>query len=187
VPAVSSSQRPKVWPLAGCDLTAPRQATTRFHRSGLQHALACLLCRLLTSAGRSGRIAPPSVLNEDTPQISRGKLSYLPCIDAGFIKYAPPVDGGLYGRVPTRPERTTPHIRFVSLARPARAFHASFRPRLTATPLRFPCPSAPRIPGRGTFTPEHGSMHGTHAEAKRRGLPRRLHALVRRPSSIPFL
>jgi hypothetical protein len=113
---MNSSQRPKVWPLAGCDLTAPRRATTLFHRSGLQHALACLLCRLLTSAGRSGRIAPPSVLNEDTPQISRGKLSYLPCIDAGFIKYAPPVDGGLYGRVPTRPERTTPHIRFVSLA-----------------------------------------------------------------------
>jgi nicotinamidase-related amidase len=31
------------------------------------------------------------------------------------------------------------------------------------TPLRFPCPSAPRIPGQGTFTPKHDSMHGTHA------------------------
>jgi hypothetical protein len=71
---------------------------------------------LLTSAGRSGRISPPSVLCQDTPQISRGKRSYLLCIDAGFIKYAPTVDGGLCGCVPTRPERTTPHIRFVSLA-----------------------------------------------------------------------
>jgi hypothetical protein len=53
---------------------------------------------------------------QDTPQISRGKLSYLLCIDAGFIKYAPAVDGGLCGCVPTRPERTTPRIRFVSLA-----------------------------------------------------------------------
>ena len=53
---------------------------------------------------------------QDTPQISRGKLSYRRCIDAGFIKYAPAVDGGLCGCVPTRPERTTPRIRFVSLA-----------------------------------------------------------------------
>jgi len=50
---------------------------------------ACLLCPLLTSAMRSGRIPPPSVQHQDTPQISRGKLSYLLCIDAGFIKYAP--------------------------------------------------------------------------------------------------
>jgi hypothetical protein len=53
---------------------------------------------------------------QDTRQISRGKLSYRPCIDAGFIKHAPTVDGGLCCGVPARPERTTPHIRFVSLA-----------------------------------------------------------------------
>ena len=124
--------------LAGCHLAAPPPATTPVHRSGLRPTrvaawpIRCpafrpwgasraspalgLRCPRLTSVGRSGRIAPPSVLHEDTAQISRGKLSYLPCIDAGFIKYTPPVDGGLYGRVPTRPERTTPHIRFVSLA-----------------------------------------------------------------------
>ena len=51
--------------------------------------LACLLCRLLTSAGRSGRITPPSVLSQDTPQISCGQLPYLRCIDAGLIKHAP--------------------------------------------------------------------------------------------------
>jgi hypothetical protein len=53
---------------------------------------------------------------QDTPQISRGKLSYRRCIDAGFIKHSPFVDGGLHGRVPARPDCTTPHIRFVSLA-----------------------------------------------------------------------
>jgi hypothetical protein len=116
VPAASSSQRPSIArPLAGCHLAAPPQATTALYRSGLQPAIACLLCPLLTSAVRSGRIPLPSVPCEDTPQISRGKLSCLPCIGAGFIKHAPTVDGGLCGRVPTRPGRTIPHIRFVSL------------------------------------------------------------------------
>jgi hypothetical protein len=139
VPAASSSQRPSMTrPLAGCHPAAPQQATTLFHRSGLRltrvaawpsrspafrpwgasraSPAARLLCPLLTSARWSGGIAPPSVLHEDTAQISRGQLSYLLCIDAGFIKYAPIVDGGLCGRVPTRPERPTPRIRFVSLA-----------------------------------------------------------------------
>ena len=156
MPAASSSQRLGLAQhLAGCHLVAPRQVTTLFHRSGLQHAIACLLCRLLTSAERSGGIAPPSVLNEDTPQISRGNLSYRPCISAGFIKHVPTVDGGLCGCVP---------------ARPARSFHASFRPHLTVTPLRFPCPSAPRTPGQGTFTPKHDSMHGTHARCQPLGI-----------------
>ena len=57
----------------------------------------------------------------------------------------------------------------VRVPRPARSFHASFRPHLAVTPWRFPCPSAPRTPGRGTFTHEHDSMHGTHARAERRG------------------
>jgi hypothetical protein len=51
----------------------------------------------------------------------------------------------------------------VRVPRPARSFHAAFRPHLTVTPWRFPCPSAPRTPGQGTFTPEHDSMPGTHA------------------------
>jgi hypothetical protein len=75
--------------LAGCHLAAPLQATTPLHRSGLRHPVACLLCRLLTSAGRSERIAPPLVPHRDTPQISRGQLSYLPCIGARFIKHRP--------------------------------------------------------------------------------------------------
>ena len=53
----------------------------------------------------------------------------------------------------------------VRVPRPARSFHASFRPHLTVTPWRFPCPSAPRTPGQGTCTPKHDSMHGTHARS----------------------
>jgi hypothetical protein len=90
VPAARSSQRPSLAPsLAGGHRAAPPQATALFHRSGLQHAHAYLLCHLLTSTGRSGRIPPPSVLLEDTPPISRGQRSSRRCIDAGFIKYAP--------------------------------------------------------------------------------------------------
>jgi hypothetical protein len=60
----------------------------------------------------------------------------------------------------------------VRVPRPARSFHASFRPHLTVTPLRFPCPSAPRTPGQETFTPKHDSMHGTHAPVQRRAAQR---------------
>jgi hypothetical protein len=66
----------------------------------------------------------------------------------------------------------------VRVPRPAPSFHAAFRPHLTVTPLRFPCPSAPRIPGQGTFTPEHDSMHGTHARPEPRAPTRRLRAVV---------
>jgi hypothetical protein len=61
-------------------------------------------------------MAPPSVLYQDTPQLSRAQRSDRPCLDAGGIKPAPTVDGGLCWGVPARPERTTPPIRCVSLA-----------------------------------------------------------------------
>ena len=105
---------------------------------------------------------------QDTPQISRGKLSYRRCIDAGFIKHSPIVDGGLHwsrARSPRLYHTSYP----VRVPRPAPSFHASFRPHLTVTPLRFPCPSAPRTPGQETFTPKHDSMHGTHAGLSRAG------------------
>jgi hypothetical protein len=53
----------------------------------------------------------------------------------------------------------------VPVRRPAPSLHASFRPHLTVTPLRCACPSAPRLPGQGTLTPEQYDMHGTHAQA----------------------
>ena len=175
--------------LAGGNLTTPPQATTPLHRSGLRPTrvaawpIRCpafrpwgaslaspapgLLCPLLTSAGRSGRIAPPSVLHQDTPQISRGQLSYRPCIDAGFIKHSPSCGWRtLWSRAhSSRAYHTSYPVR---VPRPAPSFHASFRPHLAVTPWRFPCPSAPRTPGQGTFTPKHDSMHGTHAMVRQR-------------------
>src|SRR5215218_7802919 len=95
-------------PLAGCHLTAPLQAPTPLHRAGLPHAPACLRCRLLTSAGRSGRMAPPAVLPwyAGIPSGPRRRLDNV----------RPVVAGGLRDGVPTRPERTTPPSRFVALA-----------------------------------------------------------------------
>jgi len=112
VPAARSSQRPSnTRPLAGCHLAAPPQASTLFRRSGLRPTrvaawpLRCpafrpwgasraspapgLRGRLLTAAGRSGTMAPPSVLHQDTRQISRGQRSYRPCLDARLIKHSP--------------------------------------------------------------------------------------------------
>jgi len=67
----------------------------------------------------------------------------------------------------------------VRVPRPAPSFPAAFRPHLTVTPWRVPGPSAPRLPGQGTFTPKPDRMHGTHAQTERRGLPRPLQLLVR--------
>src|SRR5215208_4655489 len=52
--------------------------------------LTPLLYPLLTSARRSGGIAPTSArLPPSTGQISRGKTQSFPCISAGFIKHTP--------------------------------------------------------------------------------------------------
>jgi hypothetical protein len=129
VPAASSSQRPSLaHPPAGCYLAAPQQATTRGHRSGLRPARAGLRCCLLTAAGRSGRSAPPSVL-QDTPQISRGQLSYLPCIGARFIKHRPLWMEGFAVACPLAP--TVPHLVSGSCPSPRTCV-----PRVLQTPPR---------------------------------------------------
>ena len=48
-----------------------------------------LLCPLLTSAGRSERISPPSVPCRDSRQISQGKTQKVSRVGAGFIKHTP--------------------------------------------------------------------------------------------------
>jgi hypothetical protein len=135
--------------LAECHLTAPLQATIPLHRSGLQHARACLLGLLLTSAQRSGRIAPPSVLL-DSQQISQGRTQNVPCVDAGFIKYTPCE----WRTSPSRARSSRVHHTSypVPVRRRARSDRASFRPCLATTPLLFSSPSAPRTPGVRTFT-----------------------------------
>ena len=102
---------------------------------------------------------------QDTPQISRGQRSYRRCIDAGLYQARPSCGWRtLWWRAhSSRAYHTSYPVR---VPRPAPSFHAAFRPHLAVTPWRFPGPSAPRIPGRGTFTPKHDSMHGTHASSE---------------------
>jgi hypothetical protein len=125
-----------------------------------------LLHPLLTSPMRSGSIALPSATTSGTWETSRGKTQSFPRVSAGFIKHAPVADGGLRGHVPTRPGRTTPHIRFLFVA-------PRFRIGLPSDPasrLR-PCPSP--ILRLGEFLawglPPHKScaMPRTHARADR--------------------
>ena len=107
---------------------------------------------------------PSHATSQGIPQLSRGKSQSRPRINAGFTKHSLSGWRTWWSRAPSSQDchASSP----VRIPRPAHSFHASFRPRLTATPLRFPGPSAPRIPGQGTFTPKHDSMHGTHAAAK---------------------
>ena len=100
--------------------------------------------------------------SQGTWEISRGKTQNFPRVNAGFIKHAPLADGGLHGHVPTRPERTTPLIRFLFVA-------PRFRIGLPSDPAsrRRPCPSPCLRLGENLAwgLPPHKScaMPGTHA------------------------
>ena len=149
------------------NLPCERPVTGLYDRSGLP----CVAAGTMPSADSSHGVRkddsslsqfPWHATFRGTWEASRGKRSYCRCIDAGCIKHSPVVDGGLHGRVPARPD--VYHTLYpVRVPRPAPSFHAAFRCPLAKTPLRFPCPSAPRTPGQETFTPEHDRMHGTHA------------------------
>jgi hypothetical protein len=149
-------------------LSCKRLVISLHDRSGLRHAYGA---PTMPSADSSAAISPDySALSPfpwhatslGTAEASRGKLSYRRCIDAGFIKHSPLMDGGLRGRMPARPDCTTPRIRFVSLAPHLRSTLPSDAPSRER-----PCASfvlrLPATPGQGTFTPEPDSMHGTHA------------------------
>src|SRR5713101_1358342 len=77
---------------------------------------------------------PPQSRLRDQQQLSRGKLDRLQRTTAGFTTSV--LDGyGLRCQLPTRP---TPYASYpVLVHRLALLLHASFRPRLATTPLRF--------------------------------------------------
>ena len=100
-----------------------------------------LLCPLLTSAPRSGGLSAPSVPSPATRRRS-------PEVSSTAFAAHPPdlqlqaLDGyGLRGTLPARPTRAASYP--VSVRRVAALLHASFRPRLAATPLRFANTSPP--------------------------------------------
>ena len=81
------------------------------------------LCLLLTSAQRSGWIAPTSVFFKDTVQISRGKTQSFPRVNAGFIKHTPLRMEDFVVTCPLVPG--VPHLRSGSYTSP-RAFGLGF-------------------------------------------------------------
>ena len=70
-----------------------------------------------------------------------------------FSVASKPLLDNKYGKCPPISPRTYHTSYPVPVRRPALSDWASFRPRLTTTPLPFSWPSAPLIPGVGTRTP----------------------------------
>src|ERR1035437_3850038 len=108
--------------------------------------------------------APFDALSHDSAthkQISRGKFYRLPHATAGFTTSA--LDGyGLHGQLPARPAPYASDP--VLVHRLVRLLHASFRPSVAGTPLRFATTSPPSG-CRGDFHPravEH-ARHTTEA------------------------
>ena len=102
-------------------LPCSRHLTTLCDRSGLPSVPVGTMPSADSSPGISADYSvlspfPWHATSLGTGEVSRGKLSHRQCVDAGCIKHRPLVDGGLHGRVPARPDGTTPRIRFVSLA-----------------------------------------------------------------------
>jgi hypothetical protein len=137
-----------------CPAAVPPPVNPPADRAGLPHALACLRYPLLTSAGsaarmlpRSGRFArePPADRPGSGPELSgrRRRLDHV----------HPPAAGGLRGHVPPRPG-WSPTSEPVPVRRPAPGDGASSRRHLAMPPWPCSSPSAPRIPGGGTCTPQ---------------------------------
>ena len=98
----------------------------------------------------------------DTIQISRGKFDRLLRTTAEFTTTA--LDGcGLRYHVLTRPAVNASYS--VSVRRLTHSLHASFRPRLTTTPLRFTLLHLHQV-GKGTCTPQT-VKHARHTQRTR--------------------
>jgi hypothetical protein len=106
----------------------------------------------------------------DTRQISRGKFDSLPRTTAGST--ATGLDGcGLRHRALTRPPETASYP--VLVHRLTLSIHASFRPRLATTPLRFTFLHL-HLAGTGTHTPQtvkHARHTLRHTGRLRQPLP----------------
>src|SRR5436853_2970039 len=111
------------------------------HRSGLRRSALRLLCPLLTSALRSGRLTPISVSN---PRHRRRSPEVRPTAFTARPPDLPPrslmaADFAIIGSL-VRPGRP---LYPVLVHRAAALLHTSFRRHLAITPLRFANPSPP--------------------------------------------
>src|SRR5947207_12654571 len=139
----------------------PSSGTVRaFGRTFLKR-MAGLLCPLLTSAPRSGRLTTSSV-PKDTMQISRSKPDSLHRTPAGFTVLA--LDGyGLCAILPAPPTSAASYP--VSVRQVATLLHASFRRSLAVPPLRFASASPPSG-CTGDFHPQTAG-HVVHTGCRR--------------------
>ncbi len=144
-----------------------RRSTSHFHRSGLR------------------RIAPPTMPSADFSAAITG-LTTRSVRSPGHAGDSPEVRSTAFtARPPDLPPRSLMAVDFAitcSLVRPGRPrypvlvhraaalLHASFRPRLTALPLRFANPSPPS--GRVKDLHLQAVDHARHTKKRRAGMPR---------------
>jgi hypothetical protein len=107
-------------------LPCERPLTRLYDRAGRPCVAAGTLpsadsCHAVRDDASSLSPCPWPAPSRGTGEASRGQRSYRPCLAARGIQPRPLVEGGLRGRVPARPDGTTPCIGFVSLAPPLRS------------------------------------------------------------------
>src|SRR4029077_14388831 len=142
----------------------PFSGTVRAFGRPFLEMMAGLLCPLLTSAPRSGRLTTSSV-PKDTVQISRSKPDSLHRTPAGLTVLA--FNGyELCDILPARPTSTASYP--VSVRRVATLLHASFRQSLAVLPLRFASASPPSG-CTGDLHPQNCRTCPTHRLALRAG------------------
>jgi hypothetical protein len=124
----------------------PEDTSLYYYRSGLPYVRVGTLpsadcCWTLRAALASLSQFPWHATSQGTQQLSRGKSQPRLRRDAGLTKQPLSRWRTSWWRAPS--SRDCHASDPVRVPRPAPSFHASFRPRLTATPLRFACPSPP--------------------------------------------
>jgi hypothetical protein len=154
--AVFAPTEPLPWLVVGMDKVLTRQRLVALEAGGELDILvgrlvrrkglrsfgghSRLLCHLLTSPPRSRALRPAQSGFPDASEISRGKTDRLGRTPAGFT--TPALDGrGFRDQLLARPVGQPPYP--VLVHRAATLLHASLRPRLATTPLRFANPSPP--------------------------------------------
>jgi len=122
------------------------EATSLYYRSGLPYARVGTMpsadcCWMVREALAPLSQFPWHATSQGILQLSRGKSQHRLRIDAGFTKQSLSGWRTLWLRAHSSQDCHASYP--VRVPRPAHSFHASFRPHLTVTPLRFPCPSPP--------------------------------------------
>src|SRR5712692_805231 len=120
--------------------------TSLYYRSGLPYRSVGTMpsadcCWTVREPCASLSQFPWHATSQGILQLSQGKSQSLLRIDAGFTKQ--PRSGWRTLWLRAHSSQGCHASYPVRVPRPTHSFHASFRPHLAVTPLRFPCPSPP--------------------------------------------